>query len=51
MWARQVSWAAEHGFADRLALLGSTPLEWAEYAYQLEAADLLRGARDAGRDG
>ena len=112
MWARQIRWAAEHGFADRLVLLGehgvdvsgvtvverslpadpneldadggtplhqaawdgdldrirllldagadpsiidgrfgSTPLEWAEYAYQLEAADLLRGARDVGHDG
>jgi hypothetical protein len=105
MWRRQVDWAAEHGFADRLALLGhhgvdistarlhqvsfpadpnlrddegatplhhaawagnleliarllaagadptitdlrfgATPLGWAEYAYQTEAADLLRGA-------
>jgi hypothetical protein len=112
MWARQVSWAAEHGFAERLALLGehgvdvsgvtvverslpedpneldtagatplhqaawdgdldrirllldaganasiidgrfgSTPLEWAEYAYQLEAADLLRDAGNVGSDG
>jgi hypothetical protein len=103
MWARQVGWAAEHGFADRLALLGehgvdvsgatvveqslpadpneldaegvtalhhaawrgdldrirllldagadpsitdgrfgTTPLGWAEHAYQSEAADLLR---------
>jgi hypothetical protein len=111
MWARQIGWAAEHGFADRLALLvehgvdvsgvtvvehslpadpneldadggtplhhaawdgdldrirlllgagadasitdgrfGTTPLEWAEYAYQLEAADLLRGAPNVGHD-
>jgi hypothetical protein len=103
MWTRQVGWAAEHGFADRLALLGvhgidvsgvtiveqslpadpneldaegstalhhaawagdlhrirllldggadpsiidgrfgTTPLGWAEHAYQSEAADLLR---------
>jgi ankyrin repeat protein len=103
MWARQVGWAAEHGFADRLVLLGehgvdvsgvkvveqalpddpneldaegstalhhaawqgdlyrmrllleagadpsitdgrfgTTPLGWAEHAYQSEAADLLR---------
>jgi len=103
MWARQLSWAAEHGYTDRLALLGrhgvdvsevtavepslptdpneldaeggtalhqaawegdldrirllldagadpsitdhrfgSTPLGWAEHAYQSEAADLLR---------
>jgi hypothetical protein len=103
MWARQLGWAAEHGYADRLALLarhgvdvsgvtvvepslpadpneldaegstalhqaawegdldrirllldagadssitdrrfGSTPLGWAEHAYQSEAADLLR---------
>jgi hypothetical protein len=103
MWWRQVAWAAEHGFADRLDLLarhgvdvsgvelvvpsvpddpnarddqgatplhdaawagdleliqrlldagadptitdarfGSTPLGWAEHAYQTEAADLLR---------
>ena len=105
MWARQVGWAAEHGFADRLALLGAhgvdvsgvtvveqalpddpneldaegstalhhaawagdlhrmgllldagadpsitdgrfgtTPLGWAEHAYQSEAANLLRPA-------
>ncbi|WP_166907694.1 ankyrin repeat domain-containing protein [Mycobacterium sp. DL440] len=104
MWRRQVSWAAEHGFTDRLDLLarhgidvsgvdvvvpvlpddpnafddegatalhqaawsgdlalirrlldagadatitdrifGSTPLDWAEHAYQTEAAELLRG--------
>ncbi|MGV0810835.1 ankyrin repeat domain-containing protein [Mycolicibacterium boenickei] len=103
MWRRQVDWAAEHGFSDRLDLLarhgidvsgadvatpvfpddpnafddegatalhqaawagdidlirrlldagadpvltdrrfGSTPLGWAEHAYQTEAADLLR---------
>jgi hypothetical protein len=103
MWQRQVNWAAEHGFADRLDLLarhgidvsgaeidvpsvpddvngrdeqgatplhhaaadgdigliqrlldmgadptitdrqfGSTPLAWAEHAYQTEAAELLR---------
>jgi hypothetical protein len=103
MWQRQVAWAGEHGFADRLDLLarhgvdvsgvelvvpavpddpnarddqgatplhdaawagdleliqrlldagadttitdtrfGSTPLGWAEHAYQTEAADLLR---------
>jgi hypothetical protein len=103
MWQRQVDWAAEHGFADRLDLLarhgvdvsgvevvvpsvpddvnsrdeqgatplhhaawdgdlgliqrlldagadptitdrrfGSTPLGWAEHAYQAEAAELLR---------
>ncbi|HTM85306.1 MAG TPA: ankyrin repeat domain-containing protein, partial [Mycobacterium sp.] len=103
MWRRQVTWAAEHGFTDRLALLDrhgidvtgvevivpavpddpnvqdeqgatplhhaawegdleliqrlldagadpsiteqrfeSTPLGWAEHAYQTEAADLLR---------
>jgi ankyrin repeat protein len=103
MWRRQVAWAAEHGFADRLDLLarhgvdvsgvdlqlpstpedpnardeqgatplhqaawdgdlelvrqllaagadptitdlrfGSTPLGWAEHAYQTETADLLR---------
>ncbi len=103
MWRRQVDWAAEHGFADRLELLarhgidtagvtlvtasfptdvnarddegatplhqaawagdlvlirrlleagadramtdtrfGSTPLQWAEHAYQTEAAALLR---------
>jgi Ankyrin repeats (3 copies) len=103
MWRRQVDWAAEHGFAERLSLLarhgvdvsgvelvvpstpddpntrdengatplheaawagdleliqrlldagadpaiadarfGSTPLGWAEYAHQTEAADLLR---------
>ena len=103
MWQRQVAWAAEHGFSDRLNLLarhgidvsgaeivesptpddpnvrddegatplhhaawdgdigliqrlldsgadpsmtdlrfGSTPLEWAEHAYQTEAAELLR---------
>ncbi|MDH6195840.1 hypothetical protein M2272_002480 [Mycobacterium frederiksbergense] len=103
MWNRQVSWAAEHGFTDRLDLLarhgidvsgvevttavfpadpnafddegatplhqaawagdlelirrlldagadatitdrrfGSTPMGWAEHAYQTEAADLLR---------
>ncbi|MGH3723391.1 MAG: ankyrin repeat domain-containing protein [Phycisphaerales bacterium] len=103
MWRRQVDWAAEHGFADRLELLarngidtagvdlvaqpfpadvnardeegatplhqaawagdlalirrlleagadraitdlrfGTTPLGWAEHAYQTEAADLLR---------
>jgi hypothetical protein len=103
MWARQIGWAAEHGFADRLVLLaehgvdvsgvtvveqslpddpnardadggtalhhaawqgdldrirmllaagadpsitdgrfGTTPLGWAEHAYQSEAADLLR---------
>jgi ankyrin repeat protein len=103
MWARQIGWAAEHGYADRLALLarhgvdvsgvtvveqvlpadpnaldaagatalheaacdgdlgrirllldagadpsitdhrfGTTPLEWAEHAYQTEAAELLR---------
>lgn len=103
MWRRQVDWAAEHGFGDRLELLarhgidiagatlvvpsfptdvnarddegatplhqaawagdlalirrlldtgadraitdtrfGSTPLEWAEHAYQTEAAQLLR---------
>ncbi|KAA0074845.1 ankyrin repeat domain-containing protein [Mycolicibacterium sp. P9-64] len=103
MWARQVGWAAAHGFADRLTLLGAhgvdvsgvtvversvpedpnerdadgvtalhhaaregdvarirllldagadpsitdgrfgtTPLGWAEHAYQSEAADLLR---------
>lgn len=105
MWRRQVGWAAEHGFTDRLDLLarhgidvsgvdvvspllpddpnalddegatalhqaawagdleriqrlldagadatitdlrfGSTPLDWAEHAYQTEAADVLRGA-------
>ncbi|MGV0744119.1 ankyrin repeat domain-containing protein [Mycolicibacterium sp. XJ870] len=105
MWHRQVTWAAEHGFTDRLDLLanngidtagvevvvpaflddpngrdeegatalhqaawsgdlglihrllaagadpsitderfGSTPLGWAEHAYQTEAADLLRRA-------
>ena len=103
MWQRQMSWAAEHGFLDRLALLGrhgidisgvepvvhqppedpdardaggatalhhaawagdlerieqllaagadptitdtrfgSTPLGWAEHAYQTEAAEMLR---------
>jgi hypothetical protein len=103
LWQRQIHWAAEHGFGDRLDLLarhgidvsgvrvvvpafpddpnvrddqgatplhqaawegdlplirrlleagadpsttdtrfGSTPLEWAEHAYQTEAADLLR---------
>ncbi|MET4432632.1 ankyrin repeat domain-containing protein [Mycolicibacterium sp. 624] len=103
MWQRQISWAAEHGFTDRLDLLarhgvdvsdvdvmvpalpddpntrdddgatplhhaawdgdldlierllaagadptatdtrfGTTPLGWAEHAYQTEAADLLR---------
>ena len=103
MWARQIGWAAEHGFADRLTLLGehgvdvagvtaveqslpddpnerdadgatalhhaawrgdldrirllldagadpsitdgrfgTTPLGWAEHAYQTEATDLLR---------
>ena len=103
LWQRQIRWAAEHGFSDRLALLarhgievsgvelvvpafpdevnardedgatplhqaawqgdlelirrllaagadpsitddrfGSTPLQWAEHAYQTEAADLLR---------
>ena len=103
MWARQIGWAAEHGYADRLALLGrhgvdvsgvtvveqtlpadpnelddegstalheaawdgdldrirllldagadpsitdrrfgTTPLGWAEHAYQTEAAELLR---------
>ncbi|CRZ17044.1 ankyrin repeat domain-containing protein [Mycolicibacterium neworleansense] len=103
MWRRQVGWAAEHGFTDRLELLarhgidvsgvdvvapvfpddpnalddegatalhhaawsgdielirrlldagadatitdrrfGTTPLEWAEHAYQSEAADMLR---------
>lgn len=103
MWQRQISWAAEHGFTDRLYLLarhgvdvsdvdvmvpafpddpntrdddgatplhhaawdgdldlierllaagadptatdtrfGTTPLGWAEHAYQTEAADLLR---------
>lgn len=103
MWRRQVAWAAEHGFVERLALLGrhgiditgaevvvaafpddpnvrdehgatplhdaafegdleligrlldagadptladrrfgSTPLQWAEHAYQTEAATLLR---------
>ncbi|MUL67428.1 hypothetical protein BOO86_23340 [Mycobacterium sp. CBMA 234] len=103
LWQRQIDWAAEHGFTDRLDLLsrhgidvssaevvipvflddpnardeegatplhhaawngdlvlirrlldvgadpsitderfGSTPLEWAEHAYQTEAADLLR---------
>ncbi len=105
LWQRQIHWAAEHGFGDRLDLLarhgidvsgfdvvvpvfpddpnarddegatplhqaawegdlklirrlleagadpsitdtrfGSTPLEWAEHAYQTEAADLLRAA-------
>lgn len=28
---------------------GTTPLQWAEHAYQTEAADLLRGGADAGR--
>jgi ankyrin repeat protein len=103
LWQRQINWAAEHGFTDRLDLLsrhgidvsgaepvvsvfpddpnarddedatplhqaawdgdlvvirrlldagadpsltdgrfGSTPLEWAEHAYQTEAAELLR---------
>ncbi|MBA0048297.1 ankyrin repeat domain-containing protein [Mycobacteroides sp. LB1] len=107
MWRRQVDWAAEHGFADRLELLarhgidttgatlvvssfptdvnardeegatplhqaawagdlalirrllevgadrsiidtrfGSTPREWAEHAYQNEAAELLREYRE-----
>ncbi|OCB14372.1 hypothetical protein A5717_09410 [Mycolicibacterium porcinum] len=111
MWRRQVGWAAEHGFTDRLDLLarhgidvagvevtvpafpddpnaldeegatplhqaawagdlelirrlldagadltitdrrfGSTPLEWAEHAYQTEAADVLRGAVTAPSD-
>lgn len=106
MWHRQIDWAAEHGFTDRLDLLarhgidvsgvdvtvpvfpddpnarddedatplhhaawdgdlvlirrlldagadplltdgrfGSTPLQWAEHAYQTEAADQLRGLR------
>lgn len=105
LWQRQIHWAAEHGFGDRLDLLarhgidvsgvdvvvpafpddpnarddqgatplhqaawegdlplirrlleagadpsitdtrfGSSPLEWAEHAYQTEAADLLRAA-------
>jgi ankyrin repeat protein len=109
MWQRQIAWAAEHGFADRLHLLaqhgidvsgieiatpsapddpnvrdeqgatplhhaawdgdleliqrlldtgtdpnitdlrfGSTPLGWAEHAYQTEAADLLRLHTEAG---
>ncbi|MGA5534822.1 ankyrin repeat domain-containing protein [Mycolicibacterium nivoides] len=115
MWRRQVDWAAEHGFTDRLDLLarhgidvagvdvvapvfpddpnalddegatalhqaawagdlelirrlldagadtamtdrrfGSTPLAWAEHAYQTEAADLLRRhviRPPSGRDG
>ena len=43
MWHRQITWAAEHGFADRLDLrYGTTPLGWAEHAYQDEAADMLR---------
>ncbi|BCI78589.1 hypothetical protein MTY66_02140 [Mycolicibacterium sp. TY66] len=105
LWQRQIRWAAEHGFRDRLDLLarhgidvsgvelvaptfpddpnarddegatplhhaawegdlslirrlleagaepsitdgrfGSTPLQWAEHAYQTEAAELLRAA-------
>ncbi|MGX9670002.1 ankyrin repeat domain-containing protein [Mycobacterium sp. HM-7] len=108
LWQRQIRWAAEHGFSDRLALLArhgidvsgvetiqpafpadpnardddgatplhqaawegdlslirrlldagadpsitdgrfdSTPLEWAEHAYQTEAAELLRAATSA----
>lgn len=111
MWRRQISWAAEHGFTDRLDLLarhgidvsganvvipvfpddpnafddegatalhqaawsgdldlirrlleagadatitdrrfGSTALDWAEHAYQTEAADLLRGVVTAPSD-
>lgn len=105
VWRRQIDWAAAHGFADRIALLGrngidvsgvevvvpgpddplardqdgatalhqaaydgdlerirsllaagadisavdarfdGTPLDWAEHAYQGEAAELLRAAR------
>lgn len=108
LWQRQIRWAAEHGFRDRLDLLarhgidvtgvelvartfpddpnarddegvtplhqaawegdlalirrllaagadpsltdgrfGSTPLQWAEHAYQTEAAELLRAATSA----
>jgi ankyrin repeat protein len=108
MWQRQIHWAAQHGFSDRLALLerhgidvsgaelvarafpddpnarddegatplhhaawegdlalirrlldagadpsitdgrfGSTPQQWAEHAYQTEAAELLRAATSA----
>lgn len=108
LWQRQIHWAAEHGFGDRLDLLArngidvsgvdlvaptfpddpnarddegatplhraawegdlplirqlleaggdpsitdgrfdSTPLQWAEHAYQTEAADLLRAATSA----
>lgn len=108
LWQRQIRWAAEHGFRDRLALLArhgidvsgvelvartfpddpnarddegatplhhaawegdlplirrllaagadpsitdgrfeSTPLQWAEHAYQTEAAELLRAATSA----
>lgn len=111
LWQRQISWAAEHGFTDRLDLLarhgidvsgadvvipvfpddpnafddegatalhqaawsgdlelirrlldagadatitdrrfGSTALDWAEHAYQTEAADLLRGVVTAPSD-